>query len=253
MVVNINIPENWNALTDRQLKKVAKLSHQKIKPILFDYKLYLFLINLRFWKVFKYWKALKFLKQTKLQNIKEYYQWFYTANTLTRFIPQLKIKKQRLFAPANRINNITIDEFAHADDLYIGWHNTRDFEYLQYLAAILYRENTPNGKRVPFCKTELEQRAKALRKVPKSTLLAIVLSYEGSRNYLVAQFPLVFPKSKTEEKPTKTPKKAKPSNFGKIVLHLSGQKFGTYNETKNTNVYVFLGDFQEQLKSKPYA
>lgn len=154
-----------------------------------------------------------------------------------------------MHAPADRITNLTVNEFAHADDLYLGWFKTKDFEYLQYLAAVLYRELDANGKRVVFDKTELDARAQQWKKIDKPTLLAIALSYQGCRSYLTAQFPIVFPKPTPNNK-SKTPRN---SGFGKLVLYMSGGKFGTHNETKNTNIYTFLSEFEEQLKKKPYA
>ena len=62
---------------------------------------------------------------------------------------------------------------------------------------------------------------------------------------MIRQFPSVFPKPKIRGKIPKN------SGFGKLVLHLSGGKFGTHNETKSTNVYTFLSEFEEQLKKNP--
>lgn len=247
MTININIPESWNELNVRQLKKMAQLFHSNLSGVLFDYKVFLALLDVRWWQFKNRWKAWKVVKNVAFSHLKEHYSWLHSSLSLTSFIPTIKTKFKTVHAPADRINNLTVDEFAHADDLYLGWFNTKDFEYLHYLAAVLYRELDGNGKRVPFDKTELDDRAKQFSKLDKQTLLAISMSYQGSRSYLIAQFPIVFPKPKRKRKTPKT------SGFGKLVLHLSGGKFGTYNETKNTNVYIFLGEFEEQLKQKPYA
>lgn len=249
--INITLPTSWNALNSYQIQKLAQLFNSSATGTLFDYRVFLILLNLRWYQLLKYRKALRILRVARLKNLKTSYQWLYNALELTKFIPKIKTKNKTLFAPANRITNLTIDEFAHADDLFLGWYNKKDIEYLQYLAAVLYRENNQEGKRLPFDKNELEARAKALAKTNKNTLLAICLSYQGSRSHLSNQFPLVFPKPKTEEE-TKTenkPKAPNRSNFGRVVLHLSGGKFGSHNETKNTNLYTFLTEFQEQLKT----
>ena len=246
MTINIKIPTSWNELDNWQLKQIAKYSHSNMSGVLFDYKIFLVLLNVRWCQIYKRWKALKVFQNIPLQTLKEQYSWLYSDLNLTKFIPSIKIKNKKLFAPADRLTNITVDEFAHADDLFLGWYNSQDFEYLQFLTAVLYRENNNKGKRITFDKTELESKAKLI-KIDKKTLLTIALSYQGSRNYLIAQFPLVFPKPK---KNTKAPLN---SGFGKLILHLSGGKFGTYNETKNTNIYTFLAEFEEQLKNKPYA
>lgn len=247
MTINLKIPESWNDLNTRQLKKIAQLSHSNVSGVLFDYKVFLTLLDVRWWQFLKNLKALKTVKSATFSHIKEHYSWLQSSLGLTTFIPTIKTKKKVLHAPSDRINNLTVDEFAHADDLYLRWYNAKDFEYLQYLAAVLYRELDKNGKRVPFDKTELDDRAKKLSKIDKQTLLAISLSYQGSSSYIYTQFPTVFPKPKGK---TKTPKN---SGFGKLILYLSGGKFGTHNETKSTNVYTFLSEFEEQLKKKTYA
>lgn len=247
MTINLKIPTSWNDLNIRQLKKIAGYFHSDLSGVLFDSKLFLVLLNVRWWQFLKQWKALKTIKNVGFSSLKEHYNWLHSSINLTTFIPSIKTKSKKLHAPADRINNLTVNEFSHADDLFLGWHTTQDFEYLHYLAAVLYRELDENGKRVPFDKTELDKRAKQLSKLDKQTLLAISLSYQGSRSYMISQFPVVFPKPKGK---TKTPRN---SGFGKLVLHLSGGKFGTHNETKNTNVYTFLSEFEEQLKKKPYA
>jgi len=247
MTINLKIPTSWNDLNIWQLKKIARYSHSNLSGIIFDYKIFLVLLNVRWWHFRKKWKVQKTLLNFTLSNLKKEYSWLQSGLDLTTFIPCIKIKSQKWFAPSDRINNLTVDEFAHAEDLYLGWFNDKDFEYLRYLVAVLYRELDANGKRKPFDKTELDARARHLSKLNQETLLAILLSYQGSRTHLFKQFPTVFPKPKEN---AKTPKS---SGFGKLVLHFSGGKFGTHNETKDTNVYVFMSEFENQLKNKPYA
>ena len=247
MSLSIKIPKSWNELSPWQLYKIAGYSHSDLSGDLFDLKVFLTLLNVRWWQYRKKWKVKKIINNVAFSHLKEHYSWLQSDLNLTTFIPKIKVKNQRWFAPADRINNLTMDEFSHCEDLYFGWFSTNIFEYLQYLAAVLYRELDSSGKRVVFDKTELDNRAALLKKLPPQTLLAILLSYQGSRAYLFAQFPTVFPKPKGKSKLPKN------SGFGKLVLHLSGGKFGTHNETKNTNVYTFLSEFEEQLKNKPYA
>ncbi|RSC96065.1 hypothetical protein [Tenacibaculum singaporense] len=248
MKLNITIPNEWNDLTTRQQKKIAVLLHSAISGVVFDYKLFKILMNVRWWQFFKYRKFLKVTRSALFEDLKEHYSWVYTDLSLTSFIPRLK---KKYIAPADRLTNFTVDEFAHTEDLFLTWYKTNDFEALHYLAAILYRENNDLGKRAEFDKNELEKRAKLFSKLNKSTLLAIALSYQGCKLYITRKFPLIFPtESKKKSKKNKLPDT---SGFGKLILHFSGQKFGTYNETKNTNLYTFLSDFEEQLKSKPYA
>lgn len=246
MTINLTIPTQWNDLTTRQLKKIAVLFQQELKPLLLDYKLLYVLLNVRWWQIVKYRKFLIAVKNIHFKDLKEQYKWVYNQTELTTFIPVLK---KQFHAPSDRLSNFTVDEFAHTEDLFLGWYKTKNIEYLHYLTAVLYRENDKKEKRLPFEKAELEKRAKYFSVLPKSTLLAIALSYQGCRTYITKQFPVIFPKSTA----TKTSKLPSNSGFGKIILHFAGGKFGTYNETRTTNLYTFLSEFEEQLKSKPYG
>jgi len=246
MKLKFNIPSSWNELSDRQLKRLAKLSNSGVKGVYFDYLVLVVLLNLKWWNLIGKAKCGLLIYNVPFSELKEeHYSWLYQELTLTRFIPSLKVKSNILYSPADRIINLTIDEFAHADDFFLGWLRTKDFDYLRYLAAALYRECDEKGKRVPFDKLELDHRAATLHKVKKDTLLAILLSYQGCRTYLVSQFKVAFPKPKEGAKPKKTPRS---SLFGKIVLQFAGGKFGNYMETKNINVYTFLTEFEEKIK-----
>lgn len=248
MIIKLNIPNSWNELNDKQLKKIAVCAHANLPGLMFEYHVFKILLNIKWWQLKKRRSFNKVLNQVSLASLKAHYNWLFSQVTLTRFIPKIKIDNITYHAPANRINDLTIDEFAHADDSFLGWYHKKDFEYLHYLAAVLYREVDANGKRLAFDKNILEVRAKAFAQLDKGSLLAILMSYQGCRNYVISKFKIVFPPLKKENQNT-----TKSSGFGKLILHLSGGKFGTHNETKNTNIYTFLSDFEEQLKHKPYA
>lgn len=249
MKLNLNIPKSWNELSTRQLKKIAKLLDSNIKGTYFDYKVFAILLNARWFKVWKLWKLVFLVNNVAFSEFKkEYCAWFYEKIGLTTFIPTIKVKDKLLQSPADRITNLTIDEFAHADDLYIGWINKHQLQHIHYLAAVLYRELDENGKKVPFDKTELDERAKLFKKIDRKTLLTIVLSYQGCRSHLESKFKYVFPKSKSLETAKKST--AKSSGFGKVIMQIarSGNTFGAYDQTRTTNLYVFLSEYDELLR-----
>ena len=251
MKINLNITQSWNELSQWQIRSLSQLLYSEVKGIVFDYRVLKILSNVRWWKLRTRWKIEKIIHHSTLDYLKESFAWFYSDLELTTFIPFVKTTfGKKLIAPADRIHNLTIDEFAHADDCFMGFHSSKKIYYLYYLAAVLYRENDENGKRKPFIKDELESRAEYCKKLDLKTLFSIFLCYNGSREYLTSQFKHVFPKPKGEKKSKKAPSS---SGFGKIILSLSGAKFGNYNDTKNTNVYTFLSDFNEQLSKNRYA
>lgn len=219
MNISLTIPTEWNELNTRQLKKVAWAITTTKKSRLMDALLFFALLDIRWWQLRKLRHATIVIKNVSIKRLKEHFNWVYQKTDLTIFIPSVKVGKTTYHAPASRITDISIDEFAHADDLFIGWSNTYDIEYLQYLAAVLYTQKDQEGNRRIFNKNLLETKAATFKNVNKKTLFAILLSYQGNRNYLVSQFPVVFPQN------TRKTKKAMKSNgFGKLILAISSQK-----------------------------
>ena len=248
MTININIPASWNECNTWQLRKLAHLLYSGVKGIRFDYQVLLILMQLKWYHFRKLWKLKMLLQSTTFPHLKETYNWLYQETNLTQFAPkQINSNGVVFHAPANRLSNISVDEFAHADDLFVLWHNSKNIESLHYLAAVLYAEHDHTGKRIDFDKNLLDRKAKYFQKVKPSELMAISLAYVGCRNHIAPMFPHVFPKRKSAEAPAKK-SKLQSSQFGKVALHIAGGKFGSYNETKATNLYTFLHEYNELLK-----
>lgn len=247
MKKTINIPTSWNELSDYQLKKIAGIMYGN-QGKLTDVRIFFTLLNIRWWNFLKKKTARIILRNVSLSELKKHYFFIYENQKRANFIKSFKAKNKTFYAPGDRINNLTVDEFSHTEDLYLGWMRTQNIEFLHYLTAVLYRVKGKDGKRVLFDKTTLESDAKALSKIDKNRFYATLITYQGCREHLYAQFPIVFPKSTS-----KNPKVPNSSGFGKLALHLSGKKFGTHQETISTNIYVFLSEFEEQLKNQPNA
>ncbi|MBS9773802.1 MAG: hypothetical protein KGV59_01415 [Tenacibaculum sp.] len=252
-IINLNIPKEWNDLSELQLRQLALLFNSEKRGLFFDYRVLFILMDIRPWQFWKYRKLYKVIRNVKFSDLKEHYEWVYNEVGLTKFpysiinyqLPIINTKK--ILPPADRLTNITIDEFAHCDDLFLGWHKTKDKEYLQYLCAVLYRKTDKQGKRITFDKHDLARRANAFKNVSLKKLLVVAMAYQGCKTYITKQYPRVFPKAHptpTKERGQKLPNS---SGFGKLILQLAGGKFGTYEETKRTNVYTFLSELSEQL------
>lgn len=248
MTININIPSAWNECNAWQIYRIARLMHSGVTGLRFDYVILVILMQVKWYHFRRMWK-LKWLQMSAtFPDIKQFYSWLYEQTDLTVFHPKtIKSNGIVFHAPADRLSNINADEFAHADDLFVEWYNTKKLVYLQYLAAVLYAEVDEKGKRIPFDKELLEAKAKRFKKINREKLLAISLVYVGCRSHLAPQFPHVFPKKKGEQ--TKQTK-LQSSGFGKVSLHLAGGKFGNYSETKATNIYAFLAEYNELLKQE---
>ena len=161
MKLNIEIPVSWNELSARQLMKLALYFHKYEEGVILDLLVLITLMDIRWWQLRKAWSFFIMITQADVSELKAYFPWLYESITLTRFLPEIKVKGEILYAPQNRLIDIVVNEFSNTEDLYLGWYHTKDPEYLKYLMAVLYREKR-EGKRVYFDKTELDVRAAAL-------------------------------------------------------------------------------------------
>lgn len=248
MAVNLHIPSSWNELNTWQVKRIAKLFHSSMSALYFDFLIFKTLLNARWWQLRRLRKIGLALKAVPLKEIKKHYSWIYESNDLTRFISKFKIDGQKYYSPHDRLSNINIEELSLADDLFLGWKNTSELEYLRYLTAVLYQPLDESGARIPFNKNLLDYRADLFSKLSKSELLAIQLAYHGSRNYMEPLFPYVFPKQNKATVETSQTQKVTSSGLGKAILELSGGKFGNLSETKQTNAYDFLAELNLLMK-----
>jgi hypothetical protein len=255
MKLKLTIPQTWNACTDAQLKKLALLINSDTKGNHFDLKCFAILINAKWWQLYK--KALHrcILSWEPITVTKESFAFIYQSNTLTRF-PKIKaINKKQYFPPLPQISNLSIGEMAIADDLHIKWRATHDVECLYYLAATLYvNQQQP---RPPFDKNDLSFKEPLFRKLSLDELLVIEMAFHGCKEHLAKKFPKVFPTKKQSEADVtlsavegQKPQIAKSSQFPKLILELSGGKFGTHEQTSRTNCYTFLAEFENLLKAQ---
>lgn len=253
MQITLHTPQTWNELSTAQLCKIASLLNKKMKPKYFDIMVFFTLLNVKWYQLLKFRKVFIVLRYVSISTLKKHFLFIYNKTDLTNFIPVLKIKGNTLNAPAPRMHNITIDEFATADDLYLKFSQTQNIEYLRYLAAVLYYETDDKGKKLGFDKDSLDLKVEKLAKIKDPVLLAIGLSYQGSRTEIVSKYKVIFPEKNKVNK-TKKKKKLETSGLGNIISSLTDGKIYFLQTVKNTNVHDFLADYQNKLiKSKKNA
>jgi hypothetical protein len=245
MKINFKIPTSWNELSDEQLQRIAILFHTLKPSLKFDVQILYILLNIKWWQFGKKARLrIAIYYEIPLSELRKSYDFIYSKNDRTTFPPFLKLKttfrkQQTFFAPQDRIANLTADEFSVADDLHIKWRETKDLEFLHYLAAVLY---TPTKNRSAFDKNELHDKALLFSKVPIKKLLAIEIAYFGCKNHIVKRFPKVFPKS--------TPGASKPKKnygFGKVILSMTHGDLSKLETIKKVSIYAFLEQFEEDL------
>lgn len=243
--VKITLPKSWNELTNRQLERLALLFSTTQPSAKFDIAVLFILLDIKWWQYIEKAKIRIVLWNVPMSEIRKNYDFIYTKNDRTSFLPFLKSKTKYLkpttyFPPQDRIVNLTCDEFAVADDLHIKWRETKNPEYLHYLAAVLY---TKTKKRPDFDKNELHEKAKLFSKIPIEKLLAIEITYFGCKNNIVKRFPKAFPKANPESSGTKNKK----YGFGKVILSMAKGDLSKLETIKKVNIFAFLEQFEDDL------
>lgn len=245
MAINLTIPTSWNDLTANQVKKIAGILSNNTSGKKLDLLVFLTLLNLKWYQVKKWFQVIWVLKQVPLSKLKEHFSFIYTQTDLTNFIPMIRCGDHLYFSPAKRMHDITINEFATADDLYLQYAQTKEVEYLRYLTAVLYYEIDSRGDKIPFNKSTLDKKVQHFAKLNRHTLLAIGLIYHGCRNEIVSKYTVVFPKKNTLSAAKQ--KKVQTSGLGNLISALTDGKIYHLETVKNTNVHDFLSDYQNKL------
>ena len=244
--INITFPKSWNELSILQLERISKLFYTTSPGALFDLRILYILLDVKWWQYIEKAKIRIVLWNVPMSEIRKNYDFIYSKNDRTSFLPFLKICRLKsvnctlFFPPQDRIVNLTCDEFAVADDLHIKWRETKNIEYLHYLTALLY---TNKKKRPDFDKNELHEKAKVFSKVPIEKLLAIEITYFGCKNNIVKRFPKAFPKANPEASGSKNKK----YGFGKVILAMAKGDLSKLEAIKKVNIFAFLEQFEDDL------
>lgn len=229
VTINLQLPKTWNDLTNDQLKRIAKIQH--LTGNVFDLAVWLILNNTHKYNFVKKHKLKAVLQLVPLSELKTHYQFIYEKVQRDTFIDLVGYVK-----PMDRLFDFSIERYSFADDLHNKFLETQNLNYLRHLTAVLYLK-----KHEVFNWDLQNQRAKRFKRLPNSTLLAVHLCYSGCKNHIISKYPKVYPKVVTAQR------KNSSKSFLDVVLSMSGQKFGTYNETKNTRLHTFMDEFTNSI------
>lgn len=260
MVVNINIPTTWNALSQQQFNNIVyqlecyqiiiKDTPQAIAKATTQLYMQLCKELLRH----NNWKAIRWaLREVQPKAFKPHTQFLYNGVERTSFQPTIKIKATTYHAPAIRMRNSTIAEFAYVDSAYYKWRTTMQPIWLNVLCAALYREADPQPNdidiRKPFIKQAVDARADIFETLDYQTKLAIAYTYEGCRNHIANTFPLIFPKPIKVEGEEHKPKKQKYVSFGEIIIDKIEGDPSKLHITNSVMLYDFLSIYNQDIKN----
>ena len=189
------------------------------------------------------------LKQCQIIQLEPLISWTYSKNTLQNWlIKSVKVGSATLYGPQNRLADITIEEFTYTEAAYERWLDSQNPLFLDTLFAVLYRKKKFFiGKRVAFDADRLDKHEKRAKKVRIYIKRAVAINYAGCRNFIIDRHPFIWVPPDPNDKPTAGPAH-KHTNWISLVLNLSGDKFGTYQQTTKVKLWLVLADFNKRQK-----
>ena len=159
-------------------------------------------------------------------------------------VPVIRLNQfDKYHGPADKLSDISIDEFSFAFSCYTQFHKTNEEHYLDKLAAVLYRPYNPHyektgDKKVPFNNKLVDKYEVVFSRLPDGYKNAIYLFFKGCLDFIAKKFPEVF----NSENKGKSG-----GSFNKTIIAMSGDKFGSYDQTKVQNLYIVLETLQDLI------
>lgn len=225
---NINIPNNWNELTQKQLLWLASVDFNKLDLRMFRFDLFRVIteIKVKKFRVYlhneycyriKYKRKIylisvndlteileqlfdflfkKRVEQTKYGNETTLYV---DSKLYKNLLPYIKKGFRKYYGPADALTNITFEEYIRASVCYNNYVKHNKSDYLDMLIATLYRKTESkqvakiNGDcRVAFNDNTISENALKFKNLSPVIKNAIMLYYSGSSYFLMKRYPEVF-------------------------------------------------------------
>lgn len=262
----LSFPRNWNELTPKQLLYIAQYweawqelvkmgeSTRKARALLL-----LELCGLNTWwekKILSY--ILSFYGEDAEVNLLGFVDFVFEKITLTKNKfpilvmravnqkPWNKHRKVEYLGPGDHLSGTCIEEFSFAFACYSHYMATRDESHLDNLIGVLYRPKLEDPEqhgyqRKPFNKDMVKFYAESAKALSSEIKHAVLLYFIGCMEYFMDsnRFGLIFRRAGKNERA---------GSFLDTVLEMAGGPFGTFNETKATDTYLFLKELKNTIK-----
>lgn len=171
---------------------------------------------------------------------------FETLDLNKNLIPHLRINFfKKLYGPADALSNMSIIEFSYVLNFYNRYNKYQNSNDLAYMIACMYRPSKKNWQktgdiREDFNHNTADKYIDALKKLPHHKMQAIYLFFSGCMYAWSLEFKHLFKKAGPETNKT----------FLDVILSMSGDIFGTFNETKNENAYLVLKELNNRKEAE---
>jgi hypothetical protein len=239
-VHTFNGPQSWEEITPKQLRAWGKVCLLKAKV-----EDAMKAISYIFFNVDK--KLFDQLEDSQHHAIHHKISFLKKNDCYFWIIPSFWFFLRKYYGPANRLSNLTINEYRTTELYYQLYMGTNDPKFLNLLIATLYRPKRAkqgnNDMRADYQEIDAQKRATSFKWLPVSLKYAILFNYEGCRHYIHNHPKLkkLFPKPKEGAK-------AVLNDYDVMIQTVAGGAFGNYKETGEINLYTFLEHVVRQME-----
>lgn len=242
--VLMEAPSAWHELTADQLImwiKICAKNISKEKALMFASSVFLSLPKREYFK----------LNAAQQIQLADEFKYLLDNHAYAWLLPEIKVGRLRKFrGPNDHLHTSTIEEFNAAEQYYYEYCRTRNDAFLDMLIAVLYRPvsigwpwSKNNGKdtRKIFLEVDVIRNAPKMRKLDQHLRAAILFNYEGCRRHVISRYPTVFIQGDGTTE-------AKLPDLSPLISTVAGGKFGTFQQTEQTNVYRFLDHLEREIE-----
>lgn len=251
------LPEKWNELSLKQLLYISNLWQSwammmKADMTFFKAKALLFLEMLNGNTIFnrngrkKLITSLAPEDQTDLVGLVDF---VFKDNTLTACpLPMVRVGFKNYYAPGDGLVDITASEFHFADRFFMAYTKDETDENLNNFIACIYRKAVAKSdksgkKREAFNHLLIEENSNKLARLPYAEKQLMLLWYIGCRKALVAANADLFQQGDGNDTSNK--------GWLPLIMALSGDKFGTFEQTGATDFQLILMELREMKARQP--
>lgn len=231
----IMLPGSWNELSREQYEFVCGLLLEGLSEELYKLRLMRYFMDM----------PLKLFKPVDIYAIEEQLGFLCKEPDITyNKYSELSIKGKSYYGPADMLEDITLIEFARADQRFLEYVANKDEKDLNELIAVLWRRRKmfigfqrlfriwDGDYRVRFQDYMTYQNSNIFARLPQRKKFAIFLWYAACRKRIIEIFADVFDGEKDKD--------SKEYGWGDIIIDLAGDKFGTIDKTANTLLFTIL-------------
>lgn len=250
----IQVASKWEELTYQQLLYVGeyweawRMMLQSGQSLL-KAKALLFLELMMGNTIFNRKKRIDLIAQADNEiqyQLTELTEFIFNSNDLVKCpIKYIDYHFKKLYAPDDGLGNITALEFAFADDFFMRYLDKGVIEDLELMIACLYRPlKKGSHNRIVFDKTNIEKSLSGVYHLTYAQRQVILIWYMGCRKKIIDSNKELFSKDNQST--------AKNKGWLPVILAMAGDKFGTFDQTGQTDLHLIFMELKElKERTKP--